>query len=576
MADGSDFQNNLGTTGDQGGLRDALQKRLAYYLAPAEDPTAFIAVDPVTASVTPILLWGRGIFWYDSTDTTSIHDGVTVLVSSDGRRYKLASTLNRISALDLLTAPPGSPAIGATYLVGAAATGAFSGHDNDIAHYTPQGWAFEDPIIGMLLHVEDVDAYYHYSSAGAWVAGFGDTALAANSVIPASVLGGFNRWVIENQTTNAPPGSPTDGVAYIIGGAPSGAWVGRTKDLAIAKGGTWIIVDPGDGFEAYDKSTGVNYIWSAALSLWVGKGGAYLAITEARERQQSVLQIVNSAVSVGYVFSDVTPPSTSDPYLPEILTLPIQADFATQVFDFEYHFHTYSGIGGTPDFLTVGVFIDAEANARAWRQFAYAIGIDIRAHMSLSIGDTSAHTVKFFVVPHGAGGMTGVLPVSNRILRAIKRADASVIPILIPQATGTRIGTFTAQGGLVAAFDGTTSQAVAAGSSDAASPGYVGKDYHLAPFRIERALFWGANNGGYTDTGSASTTITLRGKNGSAPSSDSDGTSLGSITFADRNDSFPLLIISNDQTTAWDYVFLQVVSAGNVLYVAEVQFYTPP
>ena len=34
---------------------------------------------------------------------------------------------------------------------------------------------------------------------------------------------------VENMTTNAPPGSPADGVCYIVGGAPTGAWAGHAN-----------------------------------------------------------------------------------------------------------------------------------------------------------------------------------------------------------------------------------------------------------------------------------------------------------------------------------------------------------
>lgn len=584
MADGSDFQDMLGTSGDQGELRQALQRRLAYYLAAAEDPTAFIATDAATASVTPILLWKSGIFWYDSADTTSAHDGVTVLVSNDGKRYKLAATLNRVSALSVNTAPPGSPAIGDSYLVDTAGTGAFLGHDDDIAHYTAQGWQFEAPQIGLLLYVEDEDAYYHYSEAGVWVAGFGASAIAANSVVPSSVLGGFNRWIVENQTTNAPPGSPTDGVAYIVGGSPTGAWAGHAKDLAIALNSAWIIVDPGDGYEAYDKSAGINYVWSSASTAWVGKGGAYLDILAKQISQTSNLMAEGTS-SGGYAASETPPTTTTNRRCIEMFTMPVQASFATQIVEIEYIATVMSSAltvsAGAVDYVTIGFFLDSEANARGWQTVSYLAGARIFANVAFPIGDTSAHTLKIIIFPHAAGGNVtgGNLPVGLRDCRIKYRADASAIAVLIPQATGTRIGTFTAGGGLVVAFDGTKATGAGSCATDAASPGYIGKNYSAASKKIDRVHIWGSNDQGFTDSANNSVTFNLRAKGvgASAPANNTDGTLLGTYALAtDASSALQVMIESSDKTTLWDYVFVEMICAGQELYVAEMEFYTPP
>jgi hypothetical protein len=92
-----------------------------------------------------------------------------------------------------LTSPPGSPADADAYIVGPSATGAWSGHDDDIAFYMNTGWLFVTPIEGMRADVNDEDASYRYSGA-AWAiatpAGLGtastldfdtDGTLAANS-----------------------------------------------------------------------------------------------------------------------------------------------------------------------------------------------------------------------------------------------------------------------------------------------------------------------------------------------------------------------------------------------------------
>ncbi len=67
-----------------------------------------------------------------------------------------------------LTAPPGAPAAGDVYLVAASATGAWAGHDKEIAYYD-QTWKFIAPKQGVTLWVNDEDLLYRYDGA-AWAA----------------------------------------------------------------------------------------------------------------------------------------------------------------------------------------------------------------------------------------------------------------------------------------------------------------------------------------------------------------------------------------------------------------------
>jgi hypothetical protein len=67
-----------------------------------------------------------------------------------------------------LTAPPGGESIGDRYIVGASATGAWSGKDDDIAQYDGAGWFFKTPIDGTTVSVADEDEIYLYNGS-AWV-----------------------------------------------------------------------------------------------------------------------------------------------------------------------------------------------------------------------------------------------------------------------------------------------------------------------------------------------------------------------------------------------------------------------
>ncbi len=67
-----------------------------------------------------------------------------------------------------LTAPPGSPATGARYIVGGSATGDWSGHDDDIAEYDGSNWDYITPDEGFCTTVEDENIAYRYNGSG-WV-----------------------------------------------------------------------------------------------------------------------------------------------------------------------------------------------------------------------------------------------------------------------------------------------------------------------------------------------------------------------------------------------------------------------
>jgi len=63
-------------------LRGMAVARFPYCLADDEDSRELVAVDPATGDVIPdLMLLGR-VFHYDATDSSTVHDGSTCLVSS--------------------------------------------------------------------------------------------------------------------------------------------------------------------------------------------------------------------------------------------------------------------------------------------------------------------------------------------------------------------------------------------------------------------------------------------------------------------------------------------------------------
>lgn len=207
------------------------------------------------------------VYFYNADDTTTADDGLTCLVSGDGRRYQLAdmSAIAIASVLAIENTPPGSPTVGDAYVVDTSPTGAWASHAKDVALYTVRGWVFATPKVGQALLVEDIEANYQYDVSGAWgplTASFG-----GNGVTPADMQfpGGLS---VEAQQ-NAPPVSITAGLHYLVGTAGSGAWSGHSNDIAYSvDGSTWLFIDAYDGMQVFNKSSDAQLTWFDATGTW--------------------------------------------------------------------------------------------------------------------------------------------------------------------------------------------------------------------------------------------------------------------------------------------------------------------
>lgn len=89
----------------------------------------------------------------------------------DANILKIARVGMQLSVLDRdLTAPPGTPAAGDTYLVGAAATGDWATHDDDVAVWDGVAWVYYTPRIGWVAYIEDEGKISAFKATG-WSAG---------------------------------------------------------------------------------------------------------------------------------------------------------------------------------------------------------------------------------------------------------------------------------------------------------------------------------------------------------------------------------------------------------------------
>lgn len=146
---------------------------------------------------------------------------------------------------------------------------------------------------------------------------------------------------------------------------------------------------------------------------------------------------------------------------------------------------------------------------------------------------------------------------------ALKRSSATTGTI--PGGTGTVFGTTPSLNALTAIFDGVTNQAGSACAQATGTNFYVGKTFST-PKAINKVTCHGSNSSGYIASSNPSVTITLYGKQGAAPASPTDGTSLGSITFTDTaNEAAARDITSSDQATLWDHVWINITVGASAL-----------
>lgn len=91
---------------------------------------------------------------------------------------------------------------------------------------------------------------------------------------------------------NLPPAAPQEGLCYICGTAPSGAWTGKANHVACWTNGGWRFVPPVQGLKLSDQASGRE--WRFAGDAWV------LGVMQAAEvhiNNQKVLSARQPAIA---------------------------------------------------------------------------------------------------------------------------------------------------------------------------------------------------------------------------------------------------------------------------------------
>jgi len=406
-------------------LRNFLIKRVAYIFTPSEDPSTFDALDSDTGALPQALGFNGSIFWLDPNDTTSDHDGVAVIVTADGYRYKTAGDHDFKSVLSFTTtAQPDDPALGDKYIVPAGATGDdWTDHQDDLAVFTPNGWKFQIPKIGQWVLDEEVGGFISYTESG-WVYGPGARSFDDNSIPLSAALGWGGIVPVENQTTTTPP-TATKGLRYVVGSSATGSWLGKDKQIAICEvAGTWTFYPPQNGWQIYDNSSSSAFTWNGTA--WLSTAGTWI------DRKATPLTASGSTTApLGttlYGFSPSTAPTTSQRRLIDTVTLSYSAKKSGATLQFEYNGASTKTVGGSQPVtdapLTIALFRDSGSSAIAWApvsggNIGSSLYSPISAKFEIASPDSSNHTYTIAIFSGAVSTSNNYLDATNLVLRRL-------------------------------------------------------------------------------------------------------------------------------------------------------------
>lgn len=201
-------------------------------------------------------------------------------------------------------APPGSPAEGDIYVVGTAGTGAFSGHNEEVAIYYNGAWLFLPALSGMIAYAIDEDAYYYHDSASAWSAlnlGGGGGTLVKASVSEVRSAGGTNRAVTADLLESAAA------FVALTDAAPTALDWDSGINFTWTIGGNRTLSNPTNGQPGTWRTIEITQDGTGSRILTLGNqyrapGGTSTIVLSTAAGAIDVLQIYCKTASLFYVF----------------------------------------------------------------------------------------------------------------------------------------------------------------------------------------------------------------------------------------------------------------------------------
>jgi len=305
-ADGDVYILPSGPTGaDWGGFN---ADQIALYMS-----GAWVAIDPPIGLTLPIVD-AQSMLSYDGSAWTGWAAAVAATAVSlapvgkvpdtsvqDGIRSLSALTQARPLDKDL-TAPPASPADGDLYIVGASATGAWSGHDDDLTIWdsAAAAWVFYPPQVGWQAWVADEALPYRYTVSG-WAQ---DTAASGLSDAPSDgkIYGRQDAaWVEVPGSTLAVKAVTSTSYTFVAGDAGEG--------LEAANASAITMTIPPNASVAFPVGTLITVAQADAGQVTIAPGSGVtlnsVASTPQTRAQDAVISLWKVATDTWRVFGDL-------------------------------------------------------------------------------------------------------------------------------------------------------------------------------------------------------------------------------------------------------------------------------
>jgi len=113
-----------------------------------------------------------------------------------------------------------------------------------------------------------------------------------------SLIDGLVHCAIEG-SLDTPPATPADGMAWLVGAAPSGDWTDHAGHIAFRQNGQWLFTAPSDGMRIPDKSTGQDLrmtggVWNTPVTPGLPSGGTVVDV-EARQAFSDLIAALRDA-----------------------------------------------------------------------------------------------------------------------------------------------------------------------------------------------------------------------------------------------------------------------------------------
>jgi len=250
-------------------------------------------------------------------------------------------TLGRVVQLHVISIgdndPPNSPAEGNAYVVGSAGTGAWAGHDDEVASFSSGSWVFDTPAAGWIATIVTLDdcSLWSLTESGTWV--LVNRGEPGGTIVPTGPYNNATPYYAAQSVES--DGSqyflPVDYEGFSIGVAPPGGdWL-----LFVSKGN-----EGGQGIQGIQGAQG-----QTDFQVWLSQGntGTYAeyraglvgpAGGTVDAAAQALLDQVTAAVASVTAIGDIQPQakvftdSASD-YAPHVMSATGRLIFATRLSD---------------------------------------------------------------------------------------------------------------------------------------------------------------------------------------------------------------------------------------------------